>query len=160
LPNATKAWGVDFVDALHGWVVGGSGRILKTVDGGATWTAQTSGTSKDLLELSFADANNGWAAGQMAGILHTSDGGATWTRQATKLLTEELTTVAALDADRCWAASGYPSTLYRTLDGGAHWTAVSIGRWQNIEALEFPTPDVGWAVGWHGTILRTASRTE
>jgi photosystem II stability/assembly factor-like uncharacterized protein len=34
----------DFIDASTGWAVGDGGTVLKTINGGETWTAQTSGT--------------------------------------------------------------------------------------------------------------------
>ena len=135
--------------------MGTKGVILATADGGATWTRQASSTGKDLTEVSFADGASGWAAGTLPGIRHTRDGGVTWNRQGTKKLTD-ITAIAALDGDRCWAISGYPSAIFRTVDGGRHWTALDIGVWQNLEALDFPTADAGWAVGWNGAILRTA----
>ncbi len=39
--------------------VGDLGTILRTTDGGATWTPQTSGTTGPLYGVSFVDANTG-----------------------------------------------------------------------------------------------------
>ena len=69
--------GVCFVDASHGWVVGGSGAILVTANGGATWTAQSSGMTKSLNDVSFSDASHGWVVGEDGTILVTSNGGVT-----------------------------------------------------------------------------------
>ena len=56
--------GVSFTDANNGTAVGSStGTILRTTNGGTTWTSQTSGTTNDLYGVSFTDANTGTAVG-------------------------------------------------------------------------------------------------
>src|SRR5258707_764457 len=50
---------VFFSDVNTGTVVGGSGTILHTSDGGATSTAQSSGTTQDLWGVFFTDAITG-----------------------------------------------------------------------------------------------------
>ena len=77
---------VHFADASNGWVVGdavgvtGDGGILRTTDGGATWS-KVSGITTDLYGVDFIDASNGWAVGSGGAILRTTDGGATWSAQ-------------------------------------------------------------------------------
>lgn len=65
------------MDGDTGWVVGESGTILHTTDGGNSWSAQNSGTSNWLYSVRFADANTGWAVGEHGTILHTKNGGYT-----------------------------------------------------------------------------------
>jgi photosystem II stability/assembly factor-like uncharacterized protein len=69
------------VNATTGTAVVGFGTILRTVDGGATWTLQSSGTTNWLFGVSFVDANTGTAVGDFGTILRTMNGGATWTTQ-------------------------------------------------------------------------------
>ncbi len=40
------------------------GTILRTTNGGTTWTSQTSGTTNHLYGVSFTDANTGTAVGE------------------------------------------------------------------------------------------------
>ena len=47
--------------------VGGDGTILKTTNGGTTWTALSSGTS-DLTSVYFTDASTGYAVGGIGHI--------------------------------------------------------------------------------------------
>src|SRR6516225_2172886 len=75
-------FGVSFTDANTGTAVGFGGTILRTTDGGASWTRQSSGTTETLLGVSFTDANTGTAVGSGGTILRTTDGGASWTRQS------------------------------------------------------------------------------
>jgi photosystem II stability/assembly factor-like uncharacterized protein len=48
--------------------------ILRTTDGGSTWTSQISDATYDLYGVSFTDANRGTAVGGST-ILHTTNGG-------------------------------------------------------------------------------------
>ncbi|MCO6492253.1 MAG: T9SS type A sorting domain-containing protein [Phaeodactylibacter sp.] len=66
---------VFFVSPSTGWAVGLSGRIFKTINGGADWGIQQSGTSEGLLSVFFTDTNTGWAVGAAGTILSTIDGG-------------------------------------------------------------------------------------
>jgi photosystem II stability/assembly factor-like uncharacterized protein len=89
-----------FSDARHGWAVGGT--ILATVDGGATWRPQSSGTQQTLWSVHFADASRGGAVGGT--ILATVDGGATWKPQSSGTQ-QTLWSVHFADASRAgpWA---------------------------------------------------------
>jgi photosystem II stability/assembly factor-like uncharacterized protein len=55
--------------------VGDSGTILRTNDGGATWTLQLSRTTRSLFSVSFVDANTGTTVGFNGTILRTNTGG-------------------------------------------------------------------------------------
>src|SRR5258708_18892504 len=84
-PLPTENWlrGVATPDANTTIAVGALGTIVRTEDGGATWTVQPSGTTHDLFAVSFVDANTGWVIDLLPPyrseiILHTMDGGITW----------------------------------------------------------------------------------
>ena len=49
------AW---FADDNNGWVVGQDGMIRRTVDGGATWTTEATGTTKAMNGVWGADATH------------------------------------------------------------------------------------------------------
>jgi hypothetical protein len=61
------------VDANTGTVVGEYGAIVRTTDGGSSWTIQVSGTTQTLWAVSFTDVNNGTAVGEGGTILRTTD---------------------------------------------------------------------------------------
>ena len=72
-----------FVNSQVGWASGDHGTIRKTMDGGKTWTGQTSGTTYNLSSIYFIDTLMGWAVGGLYDTTHsvivkTTDGGATW----------------------------------------------------------------------------------
>src|SRR5438874_3398628 len=81
LPQGNNLRGASFVDANIGTVVGEYGTIVRTTDGGNSWTVQASDTTQALWAVSFADANNGTAVGEGGTIVRTTDGGDHWASQ-------------------------------------------------------------------------------
>jgi len=92
------------------------GIILRTTNGGTTWTSQTSGTINSLYGVSFTDSDNGTAVGDDGTILRTTDGGATWTQQ-TSGTTNSLYGVSFTDSEN-GTAVGMQGTILRTTNGG------------------------------------------
>jgi photosystem II stability/assembly factor-like uncharacterized protein len=66
---------VHFADALHGWIVGDDGLVLATQDGGQTWVAQVSGTTRALRAVTAVEAGTAWIAGDNSIVLSTATGG-------------------------------------------------------------------------------------
>jgi photosystem II stability/assembly factor-like uncharacterized protein len=112
---------VDFINDNVGWAVGGGWVVLKTVDGGQHWTAQTIPAAADpyLKGVCFVDSLEGWVAGLSGTILHTTDSGATWEIQNAATLFG-LRRVRFVNNDDGWAV-GYGGTILHTTDGGATW---------------------------------------
>src|SRR5579871_4060645 len=79
LPTPSTLRAVAQLDASTAIGAGEYGTILRTTDGGATWTRQPTGTANGLCGISFSDANTGTVVGERGTILHTTDGGLTWT---------------------------------------------------------------------------------
>ena len=44
--------------------VGDAGTVIKTTDGGESWTSQTSGVGNRLTSVHFSDNNGGWGIGE------------------------------------------------------------------------------------------------
>jgi photosystem II stability/assembly factor-like uncharacterized protein len=122
--------GVDFVDLQTGWAVGSGGRILKSTDGGASWTAQISGTTSELSAVNFLGAQTGWATSVLGGeILRTTNGGASWS-VANVGANIVIRDIAFADASNGWVVgsdiTNFPfsatSVLLYSGDGGVSWT--------------------------------------
>ncbi len=129
---------IDFQDANNGWGIAsnGSGSILRTVDGGATWLNATppglTGIGYSTV-LSVLDVNTAWAlvpnADFFTGTLyHTSDGGLTWTSNpvpfggATILFLNKST--GRTLAGRGVGLGSNSVEMYQTDDGGVTWLSV------------------------------------
>ena len=162
VPVSSTLTAVSFADAQNGWAVGHWGVILRTKDGGETWTLQRSDLDVDqpLFSVYFKNAEEGWAVGLWSLMLHTVDGGATWS--AVQLPPPP----GAKKADRnLYAIFGGPKgslfvtseqgRVLRSLDGGRTWTYSETGYagsfWSGA-ALKDGTLLAG---GLRGTIYRS-----
>ena len=96
--------------------MGDSGTILRTTNGGASWTRQSSSTTNDLYGISFTDANTGTAVGYGGTILRTTNGGASWTRQSSGTM-NWLYDVCFTDANT-GTVVGACGTILRTTNAG------------------------------------------
>ncbi len=160
-PKALTLYGstndISFADSLYGWAVGDTGRILRTINGGQTWTSQNSNTPNNLFAVSFINRNEGFAAGDLGTIVKTTNGGGTWTASAT-------TPVVAWErvhfstSQLGWMISKEASHVYRTTDGGANWDTVGPAvSWTTLDNIDmwFNGPTSGWVAGG-STLLHTS----
>jgi photosystem II stability/assembly factor-like uncharacterized protein len=122
---------LDFVSVDDGWALAGpsmaavpqSGGLLRTADGGTTWTAAGE-PGQALVCVDFTSASSGWALTEAGGLAATSDGGTTWTAA---WVGPGLSVVSVCfgNADQGWAVAGTtfgaPLSIYGTADGGASW---------------------------------------
>ena len=124
IDNAIDEWnptfGVSFVDTNTGTVVGQDGIILRTTDGGNTWTVQFSGTGYSFQAVSFIDADSGIAVGNRPFfeplIVRSTNGGTTWTTQSSPA-SQPFNAVSFVDANTAIAV-GDVGTIVRTTTGG------------------------------------------
>lgn len=107
-----------FLDDHHGWAVGENGRIVRTSDGGRSWSA-TRIEADLLLGVDFVDEHHGWTTGTSVAA-RSDDGGATW---ATRPIPGTIgLDVHFVDADNGLIAGAGAAPLV-THDGGATWHA-------------------------------------
>lgn len=172
---------LQFLSGSLGWVVTGrpnSSALYRTTDSGRHWQHQLDGVGGLGWSLSFSDARRGVVSGmdqRGAAAWRTSDGGQHWTRSAMPCM--YLPVLAAfVDLDHGWCVAPGPVfapvgvnaarlpdrqqvTLYRTTDGGDHWSLVlATGPAQPVTAglgddgqkswIWFRDADVGW-IGQH-----------
>ena len=154
LPQGNPINAYHWLDERRGWAVGDTGALLKTSDGGQTWTAVDSGTRSQLRRVLFVNDQVGWVAGNNGLLLKTADGGATW--QAVSVGTSiDVATLGAADATTAWVAAG--STVYRTRDGGVSWQVIPPPA-NAFSAPQQVGPDTLWALRF-GTSDQVLSRS-
>jgi len=138
---------VQFASPDVGWIVGNSGEIWKTTDGGINWTPQPSQLSGS---VHFINENVGWVGGGQ-GVQHTVDGGATWQVQK-----ESLTGSAVyfMDEEHGWIVGSSGAIRY-THDGGDTWTNQVSGVLADLTDVFFLNSERGWIIGEYGTSLAT-----
>jgi photosystem II stability/assembly factor-like uncharacterized protein len=165
-PTGVPLQAVTLIDSNTAFAVGLGGTILRTTDGGLTWTELSSGTVANLYAVAFTDAHTGTVVGSSGTILRTTDGGATWVSQWPAAY-YQFNGVFFLDANTGWAVGGNytvqaspPASnsgrILHTTDRGASWTLQYAGGF-GLNAVAFTDANTGVAVGANGTILRTAN---
>jgi photosystem II stability/assembly factor-like uncharacterized protein len=147
--------GLWFADRNNGWVVGDSGRILNTSDGGDSWNVQESGTVTSLQCVSFANALRGWvgAGNNMFGT--TTNGGTSWIWQHP--IGDSRRTFLAMsfiDENTGWVVDNYGGILHSE-DGGITWTPQASGTNWAITSVQFLDSKEGWATATHRVVLHT-----
>jgi photosystem II stability/assembly factor-like uncharacterized protein len=151
--------GVCFVSTQKGWVAGRGGRIFKTTDGGASWKAQSSKTSKTLYAVKFVDATHGWAVGATGTVTKTADGGRSWASKS--ITTTDLLTVDFASVARGWTGGSIrfeTGRILSTVNGGKAWkyqSGPAGTMFQPIASVDFLNKSIGLAGGVHTLIYTT-----
>lgn len=152
LGAAVVIYQIQMLDPANGWGWAsnpdGSSRVLRTQDGGATWTdVSPQGQTLTPSSSFFLDAQNAWIAlydstANSNLLLRTNDGGQTWASLPQKEI-ENANYRFTSPNDGVAEAAGVGAgnlylNLYQTQDGGTSWSPILITA---------PDPDPGLAAG-------------
>ncbi len=141
--NETGHYGITFPSASIGYVVGSSGLILKSTDGGNTWVQQTSNTTSTLYGVFFKSDTEGWACGAGGTLVSTTDGGTTWVvhAQSGVIATSNFNDIYFVGS-LGWAGND-DNSLYRTTDNGVNW-ALAQGFSDDVNSVSFADANNGY----------------
>ncbi len=136
--------------------IGGNGIILKTIDGGDSWSQQSIPVTNPLRGISCPTATLCYAAGDGGALLKTINGGASWARLGvnTPAADQWYWDIAAADASQVTAV-GNAGSVYRTTNGGTTWSRVELNTAENLHRLHFANAAIGWIVGTGGKVWKT-----
>ncbi|MBL7712562.1 MAG: hypothetical protein JNL13_08870 [Chitinophagaceae bacterium] len=105
-------------------IVAGSGLVMKTGDGGQSWT-RLPATGDNFTSIAALDSNRIFVCGLSGSILKTTDGGQSWQRLRNggdiTLPDYQLWDLLFIDELRGYAAGEKGLVIY-TDDGGRHWS--------------------------------------
>lgn len=135
--------------------VGGSGTIVRTANGGTTWTARSSMTQTNFYDVQFLDLRTGYACTDAGKVWKTTNAGVSWTAtslDAGVLLYE----LYFLDENTGWAV-GAGGRIYKTINGGVDWSQQTTGVTDELLGVRFVDANKGWAVGQNGRLLSTSN---
>lgn len=139
-------------------MVGQSGTILKTSDGGTNWFPQSGLTTSNLTSLCFINVQTGWVVGRNGTIRKTIDGGSNWIIQNSGT-TGWLESVFFADSLRGWVIARHilsgTSTILKTINGGRTWTSNFDNTFTRLYDIFFINDRTGWVVGTGGAIFKT-----
>jgi len=161
LPTPTNAvlYDITFTHADTGYAVGGfhwqHGEWLRTTDGGSTWRSDTFANTA-MLDLQIMDDGAAMTVGFDGNNFYKTNTTAAW-QSYFPSEQETLNAVDFFDKNTGVAVGG--KNFEYGVDGGLTWQPNSI-QGDFFFALDFPTSEVGYAVGRSGTIIKTANGGE
>jgi photosystem II stability/assembly factor-like uncharacterized protein len=173
---------------LVGWVVDGNVddrtehageetyTVLRTTDGGKTWSRISSGAGSAFTDVAFVSETRGWAVGVLARdvsltsepswrnlalIRSTTDGGTTWSAPLGPAdfgisadRPSHLWAVEFKNALCGWAVGDVTNLsgrshglVLRTVDGGVTWKMWISSRFRSLTRISMATTRSGWATG-------------
>jgi photosystem II stability/assembly factor-like uncharacterized protein len=130
-----------FVSDSTGWITG-TERILKTTNGGTTWTNKD--LSYNFNKLYFFDEQYGWAVSQDGKILRTTNGGQNWNVNFS--YTSPFFTIYFLNQLIGFAGTS-GGKVFKTTNGGNSWTEYQIFGYGDTRDITFLSEKHGWFVG-------------
>jgi len=145
-----------FVSPTVGYAVGSSYQIgeavfvVKTEDGGASWSVSHFPAKRSADEVYFIDASTGFARLPGGELYATRDGGHSWQGIAGAAGEE----IKFADHQVGWSFLRHSRTLSYTTDGGKRWTTRDIAFPAMVAAFSLPRRDRGYVIGSHGMIYR------
>ena len=158
---ATQSAGTVTTNALHTvhaasnrvvWAAGASDTILRSLDGGDTWSAVTASGSGSTINSIFAfDAQRAWVATANGRLYYTLDGGTTWTRRrfsgdtaGTVNSVKFINTLVGFMAHDTAAPLG---RVFRTIDGGYTWELFTTPTNGGINSITICNNNLAWVAG-------------
>ncbi|HUM45863.1 MAG TPA: YCF48-related protein [Chitinophagales bacterium] len=118
--TTSDLYDVEFLNNDYGIAVGDGGTILKTIDGGATWTDLNFSGPDNFNAVALSGTDTIYAAGTgtlMPTVYRSGDGGVSW--QKVLLDATTLSICTSPDGDVFAAAEN----IYHSQDGGENWLA-------------------------------------
>ncbi len=147
---------VHFISETTGFVVADLGLLLKTTDGGDTWTSQTLGAGAfDLEGIDFSPSGaTGIIATGDGPVFRSIDAGATWTLVSTGA--GDLRHADWVDESVVWVAGRDGDSAIST-DAGASWTYHNTGAIDRTESIVAVSASEAWLANRSGQIQHTTN---
>jgi photosystem II stability/assembly factor-like uncharacterized protein len=148
---------VIFRDVNTGWAAGANNTILKTNDGGKTWSRvlEREEGGNTFSSIFFTSATEGWAGGNNV-LLHSSDGGETWRPASPLPDRKSLGGGGAVGTVRLQMGQfGTSDNVYKSTDGGTTWTTIATLPRNDFDAMFVLDPQHMWVIGDYGRYALT-----
>jgi len=155
-----RLWDVDFVDDQLGFAVGGlryqDETLLKTTDGGQTWTAiEDSLIGKVLFDVRCLNENQVFASGLDGKVIYSWNAGLEWNVYQLSPWAP-IHAIEFLGQDKLIAVGGNgydDGYIFQSNDFGQNWMLIDTFDYE-LRDVQFTSELVGYACGY-GTVLKT-----
>ncbi len=128
--------------------------LLRTTDGGATFTRVTPITKSNA--VGFSSATRVVAAGGDGAMAGSDDGGATFTPIGNPRLSGRFFVIRSAPGGAAFA-TGENGALARTTNGGQLWSKVGVPTSEDIRDVSFPTAAIGYAIDTDGKLFKSTN---
>lgn len=146
---------IDFLTVAHGIIVGDSGLMLKTTNGGYNWERIGTGlTHQKLYGISIIDTFSIVAVGNNGSISQSDDGGITWI--SVPGITETLRDVE-FNSNNFGYAVGDFGVIYLSSDKGHTWAKMHSDSSQTLNGIAFNSLNNPYVVGNNGIMLSSTN---
>lgn len=159
LPQGNNLVKVVALSSTNVLVFGNTSVILRTDNGGSTWSIKHPDTlQRNILSADFVDQNIGYLSGQNGLLMKTVDGGYTW-QYLDGGVTVHMNDIDFFDADTGYAV-GASGTMIKTTNGGTNWTNVTNPVTVAINTIFIQSPDNVYMATASGTSPRVNRSTD
>jgi len=145
LPQGNTLNDIDFFDSYFGIAVGNTSVIIKTSDGGLTWSLKESHRPENIHKVDVVSNSVAYAIGYYF-IIKTTDGGENWFTipDPTNFYLNDIFFIDELNG----FIVGEVGHMYYTDDGGNSWISLNSGTTAELKSIHFFNENIGMALGY------------
>jgi photosystem II stability/assembly factor-like uncharacterized protein len=147
---------IDWADSLKGFATMSTGHLLRTSDGGETWSSVIMREGIYADKVIFANQTQGTLFIGADSAFYTSNGGNTWSIFALPEGTFSIAEAYFPDNQTGYAV-GLAGTVLKTTNGGASWFSLPMAQGVNLDDVFFLTPQKGFVTAYFGGTYRTTN---
>ena len=159
-PQGNDLLAVQFLDARHGWALGDMGTVMRTADGGLSWSVHTTGSNDYLNSVCFLDTLHGWITDTYGSVYSSGDGGQSWTLER-RMPMDYYGTIRMRSISDGWICGGRgngqrQALLLHSTDGGHEWQEVPLSDTLHaLQDLVIVSDTLAWMLGSSGPLLKS-----
>ncbi len=164
-PQGNDLYDIHVFDRNTISIVGATGTLLHTSDGGEIWEIQhhSAGKGWELYSVNFLNELQGWAVGNNTAVVKTTDGGQTWSRVTSgtgDFPYNEFYDTHFLDEQTGYviyhnAKFGSEYMILKTTNGGSSWHNSIMQLNSRPHSMFFYDKHTGWVCGRNGSVVKT-----
>ncbi len=145
-----------------GFITGNKGVILKSLDGGYSWTQTKTNVKEILFDISFFDDKRGFAVGWNGTIIATTNSGDSWYKVNSEEKGADRNYLKSIDVnDRGYGLIvGGDGTILRTTNYGNTWEKLDIKFSGGFQKVKIINEDYSLIIGSKGVILVSKDKGE